>query len=165
MTMTDDALVDVLLMARQENRLGWFTATMDAWSDKTRAGVLAAVFGRLSTAEPELQIMLYQVGRTVVAERPAPFANRVLAAGGPDALLTEVCWSIDGWADAASVPLLMALVRSDRGIGVKRHALLTLLQTRDAGVPSMLAEVAAWKLDSPEGKELVTFVRELQRNT
>lgn len=106
--------------------------------------------------------MLYQVGRGIVLERPAPFANRVLAAGGPDALLAEVCWSIEGWADTASVPLLVDLVRSERSVSVRRQALLALLLTQDGCVPAVLAEVAAWTPTSPEEQELVEFVRELQ---
>lgn len=160
--MTPKTLVETLLTARLSNRLGQYTKDIEAWSHETRTQVLDTIFDRLWIAEPELQVMLYQVGRGIVHERPAPFANRVLTVGGSDALLAEVCWSIEGWADAASVPLLVNLVRSERSLLVRRQALLALLFTQDACVPAVLAEVAAWTPTSPEEQELVEFVRELQ---
>lgn len=161
--MTSETLVNTLLAARLENRLGEHVPIMETWSDETRADVLDTVFERLWIVDSEQQVMLYQVGRAVASERPAPFANRVLAVGGPDELLVEVCWSVDGWADSASVPLLVDLVRSDRSIAVKRQALMTLLQTRNACVPAIMSEVAAWAPASPEEQELVAFIRELQK--
>lgn len=160
--MTSETFVDTLLAARLENRLGWHVPIMDTWSDETRADVLDTVFERLWSIDSEEQVMLYQVGRAVASDRPAPFANRVLAAGGPDELLLEVCWSVDGWADSASVPLLVDLVRSDRSIAVKRQALMTLLLTRHTCVPAVMSEVADWAPVSLEEQEFVAFIHELE---
>ncbi len=159
--MPDAALVETLLAARWANRLGDYTGPMATWSDERRAGVLNIGFERLRTVDPDQQVLLYQVGRAVAAERPVPFANRVLAEGGSDALLAEVCWSVNGWAGTSTVPLMLDLVRSERSIAVKRQALLTLIFTRDACVPALLAEVVTWAPDSPETQELLAFVRSL----
>jgi hypothetical protein len=162
--MTSGTLVNTLLAARLENQLGWHGAMMNTWSDETRTDVLNTVFERLRTVHSKWQVMLYQVGRAVAFERPARFANRVLAAGGSDELLVEVCWSVEGWTDSDSVPLLVDLVRSDRSVAVKRQALMTLLHTQHACVPAILSEVAAWVPASPQEQELVAFIHELQHN-
>lgn len=161
--MTPDALTDGLLAARLENRLGPAIQTADTWPDTIRTAVLDTVIQRLPTTDTETQVMLYQVGRALAHAQPLPFANRVLTTGGPDALLAEVCWSTQGWADATSVPLLVALVRSDRTVPVKRQALLILLFTQDAIVPSLIDDQAARIPASPEERELVEFARELQQ--
>ncbi|MFB9995373.1 hypothetical protein ACFFLM_25865 [Deinococcus oregonensis] len=137
---------------------------VNPWSDETRADVLNVVFERLWIVDSAWQVMLYQVGRAVAFERPAPFANRVLAAATSDELLVEVCWSVEGWADSDSVPLLVDLVRSDRSIAVKRQALMTLLHTQHACVPAILSEVAAWVPAPPQEQELVAFIHKLQHN-
>jgi len=161
--VTPEALTDALLAARLENRLGPATQAADACPIDTRDAVLDTVIQRMLDASPEGQVTLYQVSRALVHAQPVPFANRVLAAGGSDALLAEVCWSTQGWAGATSVPLLIALVRSDRSISVKRQALLTLLFTQDPIVPALIDDLAAGDPISPEERELVQLARELQQ--
>lgn len=161
--MTPEDLTDALLAARLKNRLGPATQAADAWPNDTRDAVLDTVIHRMLDASPEGQVTLYQVGRALVHAQPVSFANRVLAAGGSDALLTEVCWSTQGWADATSVPLLIALVRSDRSTSVKREALLTLLFTQDATLPALIDDLAAGDPISLEERELVQLARELQQ--
>lgn len=161
--MTPEDLTDALLAARLENQLGPATQAADALPDNIRAAVLDTVIQRMLDASPERQVKLYQVGRALMHAQPVSFANRVLAAGGSDALLAEVCWSTQGWADATSVPLLIALVRSDRSTSVKRQALLTLLFTQDPIVPALIDDLAAGDPISPEERELVQLARELQQ--
>lgn len=162
--MTPDTLTDNLLAARQENQLGPAIQAAEAWPDDIRAAVLDTVINRLPVKDADEQVALYQVGRALAHAEPAPFANRVLIAGGSDALLAEVCWSIQGWADATSVPLLMSLVRSGRTTPVIRQALLALLFTRHVDVPGILAEVAAQPPTSPEERELIELAQELQQD-
>lgn len=161
--MTPEDLTDALLAARLENRLGPATQAADAWPIDTRAAVLDTVIQRMLDASPEGQVTLYQVGRALMHAQPVPFANQVLAVGGSDALLAEVCWSIQGWADDTSVPLLIALVRSGQSTSVKRQALLTLLFTQDPVVPALIDDLAAGDPSSPEERELVQLARELQQ--
>lgn len=161
--MTPDALTDGLLAARLENRLGPAIQTADTWPDTIRTAVLDTVIQRLPTTDTETQVMLYQVGRALTHDQPVPFANRVLTTGASDALLAEVCWSIEGWADATSVPLLVTLIFSNWSTSVKRQALLTLLFTQDAIVPSLIDDLAARIPASPEEQGLVEFARELQQ--